>query len=318
MEIDYNIIIKYLENNNNTKKNKKNEFEIKKHLIKYNDLFPQKFNDILQNKFYYYGVTEIIEKKNVGFFMSILTLLNKDFITYNQSEEIDYMNTFKSSINSKIINSTEFTFSLEVENYIKNNNINKKNIINNINVLLIQCISEILSSNFIIFDFKDEQIYTIYPDTVLNPYKSTLLFANYDDLWYPIIYELNSKRIFSYNDIYIKKIYSIDIQYYDKININKCYEMTDNVKEIINTIEEPELNIEDSTSESINENDNKIDNSKIDNNLFIKNENKIELNKNKLLKMTKIELLEILKNRNINNVSMKILKNDLIEMILKN
>lgn len=301
MDIDYTTIIKYLSNSTSNK----NDFEIKKHLIKYSNLFPPKFIDLLQNKFYCYGITQNIMKNKIGFYMSLLTLLNKDFITFTESEEIDYMNSFKSSINLKIINQNEFTLSSEVEKYIKKNNISRKDIINNVDVLLIQCISEILSANFIIFDFNDENIYTVYPDSVLNPWKSTFIFGKYDDLWSPIIYDVNSKRIFSYNDLNIKKIYSNTIEYYDQNNINKNFQILDNIKEIVNSLNEPEPESSESESNDVSE---------INNEIFIKDE---VLTKNKLMKMTKAELLIILKNKDIKNVNMKILKNDLIEMIIK-
>jgi hypothetical protein len=300
MDIDYDIIIKYLE-----KKNIKYDFEIKKHIIKYSNLFPEKFNELLQNKFYYYGVIQNINKKKVGFFMSLFILLNKDFITFTENEELDYLNKFKLDINLKITNN--FIFSDEVENYISKNKINKKEIINTIDILLFQCISEILDCNFIIFNFKDENIYSIYPNNILNPWKPTFLLANYDDLWYPLLYDINSKRIFSYNDIYIKKIYSNLIEYYDKDTINKFFEMSDNLKELVNSFDEP---IEDDESYNISS---ELD----DNSTFIKESNTL-YNKTTLSKLTKKELLDILKEKNIKNVNIKTLKNNLIELILQN
>jgi hypothetical protein len=296
MDINYDIIIKYLEKTNN-----KYDFEIKKNIIKYSNLFPNKFAELFQTKFYYYGVTQYINKNSVGFFMSLFILLNNDFITFTDNEEIDYLNNFKSTINLTIIN--DFIFSDEVNNYIKKNKIIKKDIIHNNDVLLYQCICEIIDCNFLIFDFKEGNIYSIFPNTILNPWKTTFLFAKYDDLWYPILYDNNSKKCFSYNDLYIKKIFSLPIEYYEKDIINKYYEMSDNLQEIINTIDE--LNIESKTDDT--------------NLTFIKEINiETNYNINSLSKLTKKDLLNILKEKNILNVNIKMLKNNLIELILKN
>lgn len=304
MDITYDIIINYLE-----KTNTKYDFEIKKNIIKYSNLFPAKFSDLLQNKFYYYGVTQLINKRSVGFFMSLFILLNKDFITFTDSEEIDYLNNFKASINLKILN--DFVFSDDVNNYIIKNKIIKKDIINNNDILLYQCICEILDCNFIILDFKEENIHSIFPNSILNPWKTTFLFAIYEDIWYPILYDINSKRSFSYNDLYIKKIYSLPIEYYEKDIINKYYEMSDNLLEIVNTIN-------DSLNETQNLNDPSYLNDPSESNLIFIKEINTKYNINTLSKLTKKDLLGILKENNILNVNIKMLKNTLIELILKN
>jgi len=86
MEINYDLIMKYLVT-------KKTQFSSKKHILVYSDLFPDKFKNILQNKFYRYGVNQ-----NDSFYNTILTLLNKHFITNNNDEEIMEVNKFKKSI----------------------------------------------------------------------------------------------------------------------------------------------------------------------------------------------------------------------------
>jgi hypothetical protein len=103
MEINYDLIMKYLVT-------KKTLFASKKHILVYSDLFPDKFKNILQNKFYRYGINQNnlqginqnnlqginqnhlqgINQNNLqginqnnSFYSSILTLLNKNFITNN-------------------------------------------------------------------------------------------------------------------------------------------------------------------------------------------------------------------------------------------
>ena len=51
MEINYDLIFKYLVT-------KKTIFASKKHILVYSDLFPEKFKNILQNKFYRYGINQ--------------------------------------------------------------------------------------------------------------------------------------------------------------------------------------------------------------------------------------------------------------------
>ena len=281
MEITYDLIIKYLSNNN-----KKNDFEIKKHLIKYSDTFPPKFTEILLNKFYYFGVTLYENKKNISFYMSLLTLLDKDFITLTDKEEIKYYEIFKNSLSNNIIKTK-----LSIDDYVKNNNILKKDIVENIDIILFQSICEIMDINFIIFNFKTEEIKIVYVEEILNPWKPTLLFANCDDLWYPILYDVNSKRLFSYNDQYIKKIYSLPLQYYENDKFNKEVIITDNLKDI-------------------------VDKFKKDTNTIFKKEQ--EYTSDSLKKMTKSQLMEIVKNKNIKNITTKTLKNDIIETILSN
>lgn len=321
MEINYETIIQYLVKNCNIIKEESNKdkFVNKKHLITYSDLFPEKFSEILQNKFYRYGVSQEYKHQNISLFTSILTLLDKTFITFSDDEEIQSILSFKTIINNAI---QDHVFSQEINNFIIKNKINKKYIINNIDVLLIQCISEIFDINFIIFDFNNNnKILSIFPDLTMNPWKLTLLLANWDDIWEPIIYDVNSKKYFSYNDQYIKKIYSsVKIEYYKKEIINKEFEIRDNLKEILHEItmvdgdndeDDDDCSISNTESNE-NNNDNNDDNHEIDA-TFIKS----EYSNNKLNKMTKVELLEILKNKNIKNVNIKMLKNKLIELILQ-
>jgi len=68
MEINYDLIIKHLVT-------KKIQFSSKKHILIYSELFPEKFKNILQNKFYRYGINQ-----NNSFYNSILTLLNKNLL----------------------------------------------------------------------------------------------------------------------------------------------------------------------------------------------------------------------------------------------
>ena len=283
MEINYDLIIKYLVT-------KKIQFSSKKHMIIYSDLFPEKFKNILQNKFYRYGVNQ-----NNSFYNTILTLLNKHFITYNNEEEIIEINKFKNSL-VNILNN------FNLPNYLSTI-IDKKTVFNKINEQHIQVISEILSINFIIFNFKDESINIIYTGNICNPYKATLLISNYDEFYEPIIYETDNKKIFSYNDIIIKKLYNIDIGIFP--SLNKNFKLNNILSEILNDFNVNNIVIQNNDNTVIQNNDNIV---------FTKEET--QYTHAKLNKMIKKDLEKILDNKNI-NYSSKMLKKNLIDLILE-
>ena len=275
MEINYDLIMKYLVT-------KKIQFSSKKHILVYSDLFPEKFKAILQNKFYRYGVNQ-----NNSFYNTLLTLLNKHFITNNNDEEILETNNFKKALSKALVD-------FNLPNYL--NFIDKKTVFNNINEFHIQIISEMLSINFIIFDFKNEIIKLIHTSDICNPYRPTLLIANYDEFYEPIIYETDNKKIFSYNDLIIKKIYNSELEIYP--SLNKTFKLQDILKEILLNEFTTDTNVE--------------------NQVFTKEEIKTkdpDYTQSKLNKMVKKELEEILDKKKI-KYSSKMLKKDLIDLIL--
>jgi len=251
MEINYDLIIKYLSVI-------KNNFASKKHILVYSDTFPDKFKTLLQNKFYRYGIDQNIDD---SFYISLLILLNKSFLTYTPDEELEEIGKFKKLFN-------------------KENNKND--------------IVTMLDINLIIFDFKNENIDIIYPDKICNPYKVTLLLAQYENCYEPIMNEMSiskkksdendNKKLFSFNDIIIKNIFQSVLE--NNINYN--------IDEILKDFKP---------------------NNKIENEIFIKSDN--DLNK-KFLKMTKKELLVILNNKNIKIDITKMLKKDIINLISNN
>jgi hypothetical protein len=257
MEVDYNMIIKYLVP-------KKNMFMSKRHIHIYSDNFSNKFKDILQNKFYRFGVTQVDNKNNnISLFTSLLTLLKREFVILSIEEEINIANKFRDIL--KITNDT----------------IDHNNLLH---------ISKILDINIIIFDFKDgETIKVINNDNICDPWKVTLLLANYENMYEPIIYDTNDKKLFSYNDQIIKKIYS-------NLKDIKLYELKDIINKIKNDYEP---NTTTSSDESIQQ-------------IFSKEEKYTFEGLNKL---TKIKLSDILNDKNI-KFNSKILKKDMIELIL--
>lgn len=262
MEINYDMIIKYLVPN-------KNKFVSKKNIHVYSDNFPTNFKELLQNKFYRFGVTQVDNKNNnISLFTSILTLLKKEFVILSLEEEITVAKKFRNL--------------LKIEN----------DIINDDDLLLI---SKTLDINLIIFDFKDgETIRIIYNTEICDPWKVTLLLGNYNNMYEPIIYDTNDKKLFSYNDQIIKKIYG----YVKEV---KVYEL----KEIINKLKSEQTTEESTEEDNIEK-------------IFSKDipENK-DLTYNELNKLTKVKLSEILNEKNI-KFNSKILKKDMIELILSN
>lgn len=291
MEINYDIIIKYLSNDTT----KTNIFTNKKHILTYSDKFPNKFIEILQNKFYKYGITIVDNNNiNISFYSSLLTLLNKKFISFTQDEEINYINNFKNFINEKI---KTFIPSENLKLYLEKNKLNKKDLSNNIDVYYIQTIVEILDINLLILDFLNNEIFIVYPDAECNPWKPTIILANYNNFWEPIIYDIKSKRTFNINDIYLKKIlYETDIKYYNSKLINKYFILNDNLKEIVNKI------IPDETTKSLD--------------TFVKI-NTQSYDTTTLNKITKAELSDICKLKNL-KINTKMVKKELIDLILNN
>lgn len=297
MEINYDTIIKYLTKNLNTFSNKKN-------ILTYSDKFCTKFANLLQNKFYKYGITINDDKnKNISFYTSLLTLLNKDFVSFDNNEEINEINKFKIFLNDSV---KSFTPSVYLKNYLDENKLVNTDLTNNMDIYYFQTIVEVFDINILILDFCDENIYSVYPDDEYNPWKPTLLFAKNNDWWEPIIYELKTKRTFSYNDIQIKKLLTeCKIEYYYQDIIKKEFKINDNINNIINELKPKETEVDV---------DNNVDT--INNSTFIKVEKPgydfITLNK-----LTKNDLSDICKTNNI-KINTKMLKKELIDLIMNN
>jgi len=261
MEINYELIMKYLVT-------KKSIFASKKHILIYCDQFPDKFKDLFQNKFYRYGINQ-----NNSFYNTLLTLLNKHFITFNSDEENIEVLKFKKSISetSEYLNKSDNLNKLEVE---------------------IQLLSEILDINFLIFDFKEEDIKIVYNGLVCNPYKPTLLIANYEEFYEPIFNDIDNKKLFSYNEPIIKKIYQLELKTYN----DKVFKLNDDINELITELIPKKNNINETP--------------------FIK-PIESEYTTAQLLKMTKKYLEVILDKKNIKININKTLKKDIVELILK-
>ena len=214
MEINYDLIIDYLVNNNIKK------FTTVKGSNTYSIQFPNKFKNIFTDKFYRYGVTINDDDNNISFWSSILTLLDKKFIIPYDNDEIIMINTFKNNIIEKYSKKN-------ISSFIKNNDKNdiKERLKLSPDVICIQYLVDIMNINIFIFDFKNENIHAIYHDNMMDITKPSILLANYEGLWEPImlLHEPDVQKIFDYNDEIIKKLLNYEITYYDEIKANKTF-----------------------------------------------------------------------------------------------
>jgi len=303
MEINYDMILKYLSTNSN-----KETFDNKKNLMKFSEGFPKEFNELLGDKFYRVGVTQLFENKNISFFASFLSLITEDYITLMDDEEIIYINKLLDELSS-YTTTTDLSLIFKdipkttLKKYIKD----KETC-----VWLMELLTNKFQINLLILDFNDNQIYTVYSSEIMNPWKPFLLFAKSNNNWEPI--RNQEKKLFSYNDLIIKKALSspnIEIKYYNNNIIKKDYFLLDNINEIIaNEFSKKNLQMTDEEIEDTVENTSEI------NKTFIKN---ITINKNKLNKMTKDEIINYMKELNKNIIhNKKTTKKELIELALAN
>lgn len=307
MDINYEIIIKYLSKkvinvNDKQKYNQQTSFITQKNIYTYSHTFPAKFKELLTDKFYKYGITVYDnENNNISFWSSIITLLDKNFIIPYINDECELINQFKLQLielyNKKLLSNF-------IKKYDKNDLRERFKL--NPDIIVLQYIVDILDINIIIFNFKTETINVLYSKDIMNPWKQSILLANDDMFWEPIMC-IKSKntiiRLFDYNSQTFKKIINNNlITYLDGSIIGKKFICINNLSDIIE-IEKKKLNIMskesklllDNNSDSSVHTDEDIDDNKIVN-IFIKEDDFYGLNKTSMNKM-KISELIILTNK---------------------
>jgi hypothetical protein len=206
MEINYDLIIKYLSGNNVIEKEKPaSTFTTQKNIYTFSTNWPDKFKELFTDKFYRYGVTvRDNDNNNISFWSSIITLLYDEFIISYTEEETTIINQFRSQLIDKYNHKqlSNFIKKLDKNDFRERFRLDPDN-----NVL--QYVVDTLNINLLIFDFKDQTINAIYPDDIMNPWEQILLLSRHDNLWEPIMLN-NSKgethRLFDYNQPIIKKI----------------------------------------------------------------------------------------------------------------
>ena len=184
-----------------------------------------------------------------------------------------------------------------IQNICNSKNVSLENSIRyclntNIDVINLKNIVDLIHINIIIFDFKNNIISSVYYGDYFNPWRPTILLAMSqvcsDNWWEPIV--TNETKIFNFHKLFIlkNKIQLNEIKEYDNIHNNI------NINCDFNKI----IELEQFTN---------------NNQTFI---NCSTFTKNKLEKMKKDELLQILLNMNI-TVDAKSTKNCLIKLICK-
>ena len=88
MEITYDLIIKYLVNNNDNNINN-NETSTQKNFLNYSINFPEKIKSFFTNKFYRYGISNNSSNNNLSFWLSLIILLEKENILNSLSSEFE-------------------------------------------------------------------------------------------------------------------------------------------------------------------------------------------------------------------------------------
>lgn len=253
--------------------------------ITYNDIISILCNN--NNKF----STKLNIMKFVDQFTCFKNIFTNDFYRYGiQIYDNEYKNiSFLSSILYCIDSNYNYTDKSILFNKINKINDQLKNSFDIINKL---------NLNIIVFDFKNEKIKSIYEGEYLNPYKETIFLANYEKYWEPICCkDYKSFNItLSKNNILKNKVLSNEISYIDE---SKLYVLNDNLNEIL----EDKFGIIENNEESFT----------------TKNTIYSNLTKNKLNKMNKNDILQIIDDLNIDISSLKKpTKTILIELILNN
>jgi hypothetical protein len=306
MEINYELIIKYL-TKNIKKENKSVNFITQKSILNYSQNFPDRFKTMLGDKFYRYGITVYDNDNiNISFWSSILTLLDKKFMIPYSTDEIAIINNFKLQLiekNKKFkIDLLRDKMKMEVDTEI------------------IQYVVDVLDINIIIFDFESLELNSLYSKDMMNPWKKTLLLAKYKKFWEPIILDKNkgeTDKLFDFNNLIIKKLLLNEtIKYYDGDKTNKTHIMIDDIYEILKMeknklkiVIEPVKQIELLNSESsvqTNESSDSLDYSEYK-----------KLNKTRLTKMKLEELHKLIEKLDIVIKKPNVTKTHIVEMLLE-
>ncbi len=331
MEINYDLIIKYLVKKNNNEevkyKNKSNSyantntntntntFVTQKSIFNYSNNFPQKFKELFTDKFYRYGITtHDYENNNISFWSSLLTLIDKNFIIPYNTDEVSLVNQFRNQVVDKY---TKSKLAPILKSFDKNDLRERFKLDPDIHTL--QYLVDVLDINFLIFDFETTNVYTVYHKDMMNPWKQTLMFAKFKSYWEPIMMVKNkgeTQRLFNFNDNILKKFIQTDdlIEYFEKDKSQKDFMYINNINDVI-LMEKKKLKINDNEEETnkptpqqnpelINDSNDSESSVKTDSEeaIFVKKDELDEikkLNKSKINKMKVQELWDLVGKLNI-------------------
>ena len=276
MDISYEIIIKYLCDNKED-----NTFSNKQNIIQKAEDFTS-FKSLFTSLFYRYGIHNYDnENINISFWSALLFCLDKDYLSKDITDIENTINSIKININNK-----------EIINDISND-------------FFLETVVEYLKINILIFDFKDDNIYSAYYDKdYFNPWRVTVYLARYENFWEPIV--SNTQKYFNINkdvdSILSNNILLEEIKYYNE-NI-KMFTINDDIKDILTN---EKLYIENTNDDDLDINNNETF---ISENILLKN-----LDKNKLQKMKKEDIKNLLNELKINCSIKRPKKQDYIDLI---
>jgi len=155
-----------------------------------------------------------------------------------------------------------------------------------------------LDLNIIVFDFKNNKIkveQNVNCKDYINPWKPTLLLANYNNFWEPIV--CKDTKIFSFSS---PKAHILKNNIYSQLS---DYNINDNFQEILNL---EGYNVKEDISDNSEHYDTFVTNDIINENLSL----------SKLNKMKKDELVELCKKMNKEITKKTFTKKDLIDLII--
>ena len=289
MDLNYKTIIEYLSDNNGG-----TVFPIKKNIMRYSNYFDNKFSSMFSEDFYMYGVqTYDKNRNNISLWSSIIYLLDKKFLIMDNDQQVNFINLIKKQFIEyvknnyrKFKNKKKFSRNFSMDILLKNE----------FNPIMLELISFCFDINILIFNFKEEKIFAVNSDEFYNPYKSTILLANYNEYFEPICSK--TSKLFTYSNSFLEKILNDEVEYYESEYLDKDFTLVDNLNELYEN--------QSDNNESEESSDN--------NNMFIKN-NSLNLNKTKLRKMKKNEIIQLINEFNY-QVNVNQTKDNLINDIL--
>lgn len=197
------------------------------------------------SKFYRIGVTKSNKKiydkeynKNcdLSFFTSILTAIDKNYISLDENEEINFLISFIDKIKENILDN-KFKFELKYK-FPKTVLMNRIQNLNFRDGLIYQVLIQLLDINLLIFEEKDDDkgfdVLTSFPEYTLNPWKPIILLYKKDNSFEPIMND--TSKVFSYNNNFIKDLlvenYS-NIKYLYGNYLDKDFSLNDDLNAII-------------------------------------------------------------------------------------
>lgn len=232
----------------------------------------------------------IMEKIDNEYFSDIFT---DNFYKYgvykydNDNNNISLLMSLLYCLDDRYINYTEDDINNISLHYRKSMDIfDMSNFVNNFDM------------NFIIFNFENGNISAGYQGDYLNPWKPSIFLAYENDLYEPIV--SNDMRLFNYainkNNILKSNILFQDITYF---NNDKEFVINDNINEVL-------------------ENDNLIKNDTISETFVTTLDISKNISINKLNKMKKTDLMNLLNELNLTIQLLKPTKKDIITLICNN